>query len=172
MPKTKEQVKEQADDYAKKITELALQTRNWARRIGAYIDPQTEHHGYFTVDEWADNFQEKRPAWRLVKRRLIELGEPIAMDSFGGHYWGKPGAQMTTVAAMLKTVATQIETMHMLLEAAQNSGQWDQCMEVLENNLEGNRHHIDIGDIPKLLTGAGMPMRDDLQRLLLPGSQN
>lgn len=172
MHKSKEQTKEQDDQFAKKITELALQTRNWARRIGAYLEPKTDHHGYFTVDEWVENFQEKRHSWRLVKRRLIELGEPIAMDSFGGHYWGKPGAQMTTVAAMLKTVATQIETMHMLLEAAQGSGQWDECLAALEDNLEGNRHHIDIGDIPKLLTGAGMPMRESLERLLLPGSQN
>lgn len=168
MPKTKER----DEQHAKQITELALQTRNWARRIGAYLDPETEHHGYFTVDEWVENFQQKRTMFRFVKRRLIELGEPIAWDGFGGHYWGKPGAQMSTVANMLKTVATQIETMHMMLEAAQVSGQWDNCLAALEEKLEGNRHHIDIGDIPKLLTGSGMPMREDLQRLLLPGSQN
>ena len=168
MPKTKEQ----DDQHAKQITELALQTRNWARRIGAYLDPETEHHGYFTVDEWVENFQQKRAMFRFVKRRLIELGEPIAWDGFGGHYWGKPGAQMSTVANMLKTVATQIETMHMMLEAAQTSGQWDECLVALEEKLEGNRHHLDIGDIPKLLTGAGLPMRESLERLLLPGSQN
>lgn len=172
MPKTKEQTQEQNALSAKRITELALQTRNWARRIGAYLDPDTGHHGFFTVDEWADNFQERKHAWRLVKRRLIELGEPIAMASFGGHYWGGPGAQMTTPAAMLKSVATQIETIHMILEAAQTSGQWDECLAALEDSLEGNRHHLAIGDIPKLLTGTGMPMRESLQRLLLPGSQN
>lgn len=172
MPKTKEQTAEQNALSAKRITELALQTRNWARRIGAYLDPETGHHGFFTVDEWADNFQERKQAWRSVKRRLIELGEPIAMASFGGHYWGAAGAQMTTPAAMLKSIATQIETVHMILEAAQTSGQWDECLIALEEHLEGNRHHLAIGDIPKMLTSAGLAMGENLQRRLLPGSQN
>lgn len=172
MPKTKEQAKEENDEHAKRITELALQTRNWARRIGAYIDDETDHHGYFTVDEWRENFGERRGIWRLTKRRMVELGMTITHDSFGGHFLGKPGSQMVSVAVMLKSVATQIETMYSLLEAAQTSGQWDECLAALEEKLEGNRHHLEIGDIPKLLTGAGMPMRESLQRLLLPGSQN
>jgi hypothetical protein len=162
---------EKAKEQEKRIKELALQTRNWAKHIRAYVHPDTEEHGYFTVDEWMKEFSETRTMWSRVKRQLVKMGEPITFDVSGmegGHYWGKPGSQMITVTTLAKAMQTLGQTIRDILDAAHESGHWDECLDFMTTTLENSRRDFAIGDISKLINGAGLSLRHDLRQLSLP----
>ena len=168
-----EKAEAQAKLQAKRIKELALETRNWAKQIRAYVHPETGEHGYFTVDEWCKEFGEGRTMWSRVKRQLVKIGEPITFDVTGlegGHYWGKPGSQMITVTTLAKSMQTLAQTIRDILDAAHESGHWEECLEFMTATLESNRRDFGIEDIPKLLNGAGLSLRHDLRQLPLPAN--
>lgn len=120
------------------ITDLAFTTRNWAMQIGAAIDPKTGRHGYFTVSEWVDRFgdthQASKQLWGQVKRRLLELGEPLARDEHG-HYWGNQGDQAKEIEQLAKSVIGLTRTTGVRLEALGHSSRWEQIKPALEQIL-------------------------------------
>jgi len=160
--------KKDKSDLDKDLKELAIMTRNWARRMGCYIDPKTEvHHGYFTVDEWCEEFGKPAYFWRMVKRKVIELGEPLTFDEFSGHYWGLPGSQGYTVVSLMNRAATMIETAALHINAMQATNQWTKCRDVIGDGLTNGRHQMNITDIVDLMNNIGIEAVGDFEKLLL-----
>lgn len=129
------------------ITDLAFATRNWALQIGAAIDSKTGRHGYFTINEWIERFRDTHEAnkgvWKQVKRRLLELGEPLARDQHG-HYWGEQGDQAKDIDQLIKSMVALGNTTKVRLEAMGHSSRWEEikpgCQEVLSAfSVELNR---------------------------------
>lgn len=162
--------KKNKDQYDKELLELAIQTRNWARHIGAFIDldeTDEKRHGYFTVEEWMARFERPHYFWRDVKKKLIAMGESITNDSFGGHYWGKQGDQAKNTVMLIARAMTMLETAHFQLMAMQNTKEWVACRGVLETKLSENRHQLSMDQIPQLLEGAQLDMAASVSKLLL-----
>lgn len=160
--------KKDKTDLDKDLKELAIMTRNWARRMGCYVDPKTEvHHGYFTIDEWREEFGKPEYMWRMVKRKIIELGEPLTFDEFSGHYWGLPGSQGYSVVSLMNRACTMIETAALHIGAMQTTSQWAECHEVINDGLTNGRHQLAITDLTKMMSSLGIETSKDFEQLLL-----
>jgi len=148
-----------------RLTELALSTRNWARKIEA--TGTREQHGYFTVREWCERFNLSQRVWKQVKNHMIKLGIPIVWDDGIGHFIGDEGEQAKTIAALSGRMAAYGETLYYMLEAAQASGQWDKILPQLQDSMKGNRHELRLENVLQLMQGAGLKVAPNLERLLL-----
>ncbi len=148
------------------LTDLALQTRNWARHLGAYLNPTGSDHGYFTVAEWCERFEHSRRAWKQVKRRLLQMGEPLAQDDFGGHYWGKQGDQARSLANLLKQANSRNQTVALQFRALIGSEDWPAIRTQLETEVLKGRQ-LDLRAVPEMLRASGADMPDGFEQLLL-----
>lgn len=154
------------------LKELAIATRNMARRLGAYVDEASGHHGYFTVDEWCQILQLPRSIWPHVQRMIFKLGEPLAVDDFGGYFWGKQGNQAKVPAALVKRAMTMLETAYMQIEAMQESPQWMNVQPNLREQMEKGRRIIGPREMVNVLRGAGLPVTPGFEQLLLTTNTN
>ena len=160
------------DEYDKWMLELAIHARNFMRQRGAFLDPKEENetnHGYVTVDEICDVLSITRRVWKQVKFKLIAMGEPLTMDSFGGHYLGRPGSQAKSPAIYFTNALSLFETGMALMAALPGLPDWQECAKTFEDHFSDNRHSFNMKDLPKLLNGAGFKMPEDLEQKLLEG---
>ncbi len=154
----------------RRLTELALRTRNWALRIGAYVSDDTGHHGYFTVQEWMDEMGQTRRVWTRVLAKMYRLGFPVAQDDFvreGSHYLGTPRDQAKKVTSMFARAFTYIETGLALLQAIQESGNSDPVMDAMRERLANNRHEMTFDRLARLGDSIGVKLTPGLEQLLL-----
>lgn len=166
MPKKKDSL----DEYDKLMLELAIHTRNFMRKRGAFIDPDEANeikHGYVTVAEICEVLDVPQSQWKDIKRKLISMGEPITIDDFGGHYLGKPGSQAKNPAMLIARAMTMLETASFQIIALQGLNDWDKCQSELEKLVSANRHNLSLNEIPKLLKGAGIKVSSDFEQVLL-----
>ena len=164
--KYRQSTKEMAEE---KAAGLMQPIRNYFMRQGAFYDHETGHAGFLKVEEICDEFNLTQTEWYHMRRYLIRNGLPLAYHPFGGHYIGKQGSQVEMGAFMIKSAWSLFQHGVSIIQAAQESKHWDECLPALEDSLNKSRHDIDAGDIARLANAFDVPIKDkDLfaQRLL------
>jgi len=154
---------------AAELTELAYATRNLAMRRGAVEDQATGLHGYFTVDEWCQAFNMGPRHWKQVKRWMMMLGIPLAMDELHGHYIGEPGAQASLVISLAKRIHALTQTNTAILEAQQQDKSWPITRQNISAGLASSKL-LDIRVLTKMARAAGIDVDAQFERALIAGA--
>jgi hypothetical protein len=168
-----------ADDAldGRKLKELAMATRNWAKQIRADVHNVTGAHGYFTRDEWMAEFHQSDRVWGKVKSRMYEQGYPLSKDSSivaarngsddCGYYLGTNETWGQSVASDLQGAVTRLATLSENMRAIHASGKADEILPIIKGRLASGRQEIAVDTIPMLLKSAGFDSDGVLERLFL-----
>lgn len=131
-------------------TELALRTKKWMKDIGAVWDSKTEISGdiplHISVEEWAEEFEfpldehdratvYTQRAWQHTKLEMIQMGIPIAVHEFRGHYIGEDGDQASNVVLNVHHALARLDRAMIHLEAIKTSGKWNTCLPKFKGRL-------------------------------------
>lgn len=131
--------------------EYAIKTKKWMIDIGAQWERGTDISGeipkHITVTEWAIQFElpiEKETGnptrwsqeqWQHVKLMMIQMGIPIAIHEFRGHYIGEDGDEISNAVFNLNQAMARLEKVNIHLEAMRLGGNWKDCHDKMAGRM-------------------------------------
>ena len=158
---------------AAQLNDLAYTTKNWALQRRACIDPITNSHGIFSVDEWCQSFNLGPAEWKQVKHRMLLLGLALSFEEFGGYYIGKPGDQALVLESRIKRICTEAQTTAASMGALQKCSDWPIVAPRLAEGI-ANTRLLNAGGLGRALTalGANIPTNFEQKFLEAGNSQD
>lgn len=181
---SKKSATETRNELIEKINRLAIDTYGWAIEQKCCRDKTATDNpiqGFFTVSRsiskksakphWPDAFDEDSSIWPAVYLRMLQLGFPICLDQFQGHYIGEDGEQGNKVATEFNHLYTRIGTAKDMLLAVLESRQWGLVEPHFQKRLKGDLQEVNIQQLCNVLdqvyVGLNIPVQMSMIEYLL-----
>lgn len=165
-----------------KVEELARRTLAWAKNNGCFRDGENgEIHGYFVINKqrslkvakpvWTHAFDESREMWPRVLLRMLQLGFPICVDSFQGHYIGVDGEQGVRVGTAINHLYSRADTIRKMVEVFAEARVWSLSIPYMQGRLMDGLKDSDplkmLEALDNLYLAAGIPHQISIAQYLL-----
>ena len=142
--------------------EYAISISNWMREMGFIYDdkkhtirtiPAEEILKEFRIklDENDEPTMDSYNEWQHIKLSMIQLGIPIAVREFKGHYLGEDGDQFTSIARNINYGISIIQRGKIQMEAVISSGKGDIVYKKLNGRISKNKLKGMVEDVNQQL---------------------
>lgn len=164
------------------IDDLARRTLVWAKNNGCFRDKEDgQINGYFVINKqrslkttkpvWTQAFDETREIWPRVLLRMLQLGFPICVDSFQGHYIGVDGEQGVRVGTAFNHLYSRANTIREMVEVFIDAHVWNMAVPHMQKRLADGLKDADpikmLDALDQLYLAAGMPRQMSISQYLL-----